>query len=251
MTVERAQLRSALDVLLTVFALLVLPSLIADAVAEENADLLSLAADLDWVLWFGFAFTLVAIFILSDNRRRAVRTYALDIALVLITPPVMPAALQALRALRILRLARLVLVGLRLHRYARKLRRASVIGPATVALGLLLLGAAAALRMVDPDQVPSFGHALWWTVARSTALGDAGLTLESPASRAIELVVVVAGLAYLSLLTAAIASVFLRTEVADPEATKLDDIVARLARIEQDLQAANSHGLRERAEDLR
>lgn len=111
------------------FALLVLPSLIADAIAEDDETLLYLAADLDWVIWFGFAFTLIAIFVVTEDRRRALRAHAMDIALVLITPPVVPQALQALRGLRLLRLARLVLVGIRLHRYSKMIRSASVIWP--------------------------------------------------------------------------------------------------------------------------
>lgn len=86
--------------------------------------------------------------------------------------------------------------------------------------------------MVEPTQVTSFGHAVWWSIARATALGDAGVGLETPASRAIELLVVIVGLAYLSLLTAAVASVFVRAETPSPEASKLDEILDRLDRLE-------------------
>ncbi len=51
---------------------------------------------------------------------------------------------------------------------------------------------------------------------------------------------VLSGLAFLSLITAAIATVFVQSEKqADPEVAKLDEIIARLDRLEARLGRSN------------
>ena len=152
--------------------------------------------------------------------------------IVVLTPPIAPDLLQSFRALRALRLVRLLLAGMRLHRFARGLTRASVVGPAAVVLAVIIVGSATVVNQIEPG-VPSMIDALWWSISRVTALGDGGIVLTEPVSRALELVVVLSGLAFLSLITAAIATIFVRAEeAADPELEKLDAIVARLDRIE-------------------
>jgi voltage-gated potassium channel len=99
-----------------------------------------------------------------------------------------------------------------------------------------MLLAGTAVRTLEPDQVASVGHGMWWALSRATALGDGGITLVTSAGRAIEVGMVLASLAFLSLITAAIATVFVRAEEEeDPELDKLDEILMRLERLESRL----------------
>jgi voltage-gated potassium channel len=236
--VDRARVHAALDVLLTVFALLVLPSLLIEAVtSDDDVTWTAVGEALDWFIWIGFAVCVAAILVIAPDRRRAARTHAIDIALVILTPPIVPGSWQALRALRILRILRLVLAGVRLHRYSRHLTRTTVVGPAAVVLAVVLLGAATAIRIIEPDRAPSTAQAMWWAVSRATALGDGGVTIGTPTGRAVEILVVMSGLAFLSLITAAVASIFVKAqEPEDPEMPKLDQILERLDRIESRLE---------------
>ena len=230
----RRQLHTRLDFGLTILALLVLPALVLETFATDPF-LIDAANKLDWAIWLGFAAILVALFFVEPDRRRFWRGHAFDLLIVVLTPPIAPELWQTFRALRALRLVRLLLAGMRLHRFARGLTRASVVGPAAVVLAVIIVGSATVVNMIEPG-VPSITDALWWSISRVTALGDGGIVLTEPVSRALELVVVLSGLAFLSLITAAIATIFVRAEeAADPELEKLDAIVARLDRIESRL----------------
>jgi voltage-gated potassium channel len=234
---DRERAHKALDILLTVFALLVLPSLLIEAITSDDDAVWAAAGEaLDWFIWIGFALTLIAIFVVVGDRRRALRTHAIDILLVLLTPPIVPQSWQALRALRVLRILRLVLAGFRLHRYSKHFTRATVVGPAAVVLAVVLLAAATVIRMVEPDRATSTAQAVWWAVSRATALGDGGVAIGTTPGRALEILVVMSGLAFLSLITAAIATVFVHSEQpTDPDKPQLREIIERLERIEHRL----------------
>lgn len=231
---DRERLHTMFDVLLTVFAVLVLPSVLLEALADQDDPFWTVVgANLDWFIWIGFTLCVIGALAVARDRRRALRSHAIDLALVVVTPPVVPEPWQALRALRTLRLVRLLLAGFRLHRYARRLSRKNVVAPAAVALVVVLLLAATAVRILEPERVPSVGHGMWWAISRATALGDGGVTLTTVPARVIEVAAVVSGLAFLSLITAAIATVFVKSEEEqDPEVTKLDEILSRLDRLE-------------------
>lgn len=235
----RSQLHERLDLALTLLALMVLPAMLIEAITDEPR-WSAVSAVLDWVIWGGFAVVLVALFFIEPNRRRFWRGHALDILIVIATPPMAPEVWQAFRALRALRLLRLALAGFRLHRYARGLTRASVVGPAAIVLAVIVVGAATVVNMLEPDAAPSMAQSVWWATSRVTALGDGGVVLREAPARAVEILVVLSGLAFLSLITAAIATVFVRAEqeADDPVAARLRVIDERLDRIEQRLNTS-------------
>src|SRR4051794_33384280 len=68
----------------------------------------STAEVLNWATWLAFAFELVVMLSVVPDRRRWLREHPLDVVIVLLTPPVLPASLQSLRVFRLLRLLRLL-----------------------------------------------------------------------------------------------------------------------------------------------
>ena len=233
---KRRRIHEALDVLLTIFALLVIPGLLLAAIVDENDPVWSAVGEtLDWVIWLGFAGTLVCIFVVVEDRKQALRAHAIDILLVLLTPPFVPASWQALRALRVLRIARLILAGFRLHRYARHFTRTGVVGPAAITLLVLILSSATAIRLIEPDRVDSMSRGLWWALSRTTSMGDGGVALATLPARVIETIVAMSGLAFLSLITAAIATIFVRSNASQDKHLPVHEILERLERIERRL----------------
>src|SRR5687767_9089978 len=155
----RQQLHTRLDLGLTILALLVLPALVLETFATEPP-WIAAASALDWAIWLGFAAILIALFFVERDRRRFWRGHAFDLLIVVLTPPIAPELWQSFRALRALRLVRLLLAGMRLHRFARGLTRASVVGPAAVVLAVIIVGSATVVNMIEPG-VPSITDALW------------------------------------------------------------------------------------------
>lgn len=230
----RAHAHEVFESSMTVSAVLVLPAILIDSAFGEEPFWAEVTNFLDWAVWLGFVVSLSGLFATTNDRRGFPRRHVLDVLLIILTPPVAPLEWQALRALRVLRLVRLLFAAIRLHRFARRLSRASVVGPAAVTLVVVVVGAAAAIRLFEPEHVPTLGQGIWWATSRATAMGDGGVTIKTLEGHVLEILVVLSGLAFLSLITAAIATVFVKSD-QKARADKLDVILARLEAIEQHL----------------
>ena len=97
--------------------------------------------------------------------------------------------------------------------------------------------------LLDHKEYPNLGRALWWAMQTIPTVGYGDVTPRNPVGRLIATVVMLWGIAFLSILTAVITSTFvaraaeerereqLETGAQDP-LVKLDEIAARLDRIE-------------------
>src|SRR5438309_183369 len=65
----------------------------------------------NWVIWLAFLAEVVAMLAIVPGRGRWLRDHPLELAIVLLTPPFLPAGLQSARVFRLLRLLRLVQVA--------------------------------------------------------------------------------------------------------------------------------------------
>jgi voltage-gated potassium channel len=103
----------------------------------------------------------------------------------------------------------------------------------TVATGLLM-------TIVDRDQFPSIGSGLWWAVQTTTTVGYGDNVPTTVAGRLIAAFVMLVGIGFLTVITAAITSTFVSRSRLEPApsdaetsiAEQLRQINARLERIE-------------------
>jgi voltage-gated potassium channel len=65
-----------------------------------------------------------------------------------------------------------------------------------------------AMRLTDPDTFPNVWLGMWWSVQTVTTVGYGDAVPESIAGRLVAVVVMLAGVAFIAVTTAAIASVF-------------------------------------------
>jgi voltage-gated potassium channel len=111
---ERMAKRFEVPVL--VAALLVIPVIAIEQSAVGDR-WKSIAGALNWLIWLVFLGELIAMLAVVPNRWVWLRRHPLEVAIVVLTPPFLPASLQAARVLRLLRLLRLI----RLAPLARRL----------------------------------------------------------------------------------------------------------------------------------
>jgi voltage-gated potassium channel len=138
------------------------------------------------------------------DRGRWLRTHPLEVAIVVLTPPFLPASLQALRVFRLLRLLRLIaVVG-----YAR---RAPLRGPLAV---LTALGGGAAFAAVEGKNVSTW-DGVWWAVTTMTTVGYGDISPATDFGRVIAIAVMVVGIGFLSLLIGAVSERFVARELAE------------------------------------
>jgi voltage-gated potassium channel len=104
-------------------------------------------------------------------------------------------------------------------------------------IAVMAVASGVIIRIVDPEDFPSLGVALWWAVTTVTTVGYGDVVPVQPAGRAVASVLMIVGYASLSLLTGIIASVLVRrrneAEEPPPDFKQLDQ---RLAEIERLLQ---------------
>jgi len=109
---------------------------------------------------------------------------------------------------------------------------ASVTVVVTIAAGFLMW-------LLDRDEFPNVWLGLWWAVQTVTTVGYGDVTPENPIGRTIATVVMLTGIGFLTVVTAAITAVFVesarrrfREDLEKAEHGRHDEIMARLDRIE-------------------
>ena len=103
----------------------------------------------------------------------------------------------------------------------------------TVATGILM-------TVVDRENYPSIGSGLWWAVQTTTTVGYGDHVPTTAAGRLLAAFVMLVGIGFLTVITAAITSAFIarsrleqkRTDAEAPTAEQLRQIDKRLERIE-------------------
>jgi hypothetical protein len=105
-----------LEPVMLVLALLSVPVLLIEE-ASDREPWTTIAEVGNWIIWVGFAAELAFVLIVAPRKLAALRAHWLDVAIVVLTAPFLPALLGALRLfrllpfLRLLRVARLALFG--------------------------------------------------------------------------------------------------------------------------------------------
>jgi voltage-gated potassium channel len=99
------------------------------------------------------------------------------------------------------------------------------------AVAVIAVMFAAIMRLVDQEDFPSFGLALWWAVSTVTTVGYGDVVPVQPFGRAVASVLMVVGYASLSLLAGFIASAL----IARRTAGRPGEMVSALARLERRL----------------
>jgi voltage-gated potassium channel len=183
------------------------------------------------VIWVGFAVELSFVLAVASNRLRTLRAHWLDAAIAVVSVPVTPAVLQGARLLRLLRLLRFLRLGLlggRAVVAARTLFSPSALRHVVVLVLVFVVVAGAAVAMVDSENVGSIEDGIWWAL-KTVGYGD--VVPRSTLGRVVAGVVMLVGIGFFALLTAAVAATFVKQDER-PEELRAGEISARLERIE-------------------
>lgn len=230
-----------------IVTLLVVPTLVLEESHVSHA-LKTTAAVVNVAIWLAFVAEVVIMLRVVPDRRAWLRKHPLELAIVILTPPFLPSSLQSARVfrlLRVLRLARTAQLGRRVFSLDG-VRNAAVLALITVIAGGTAFAATEDGRIVAGKvQHVSGWDGIWWAVSTITTGGYGDFRPHTTAARVISIVVMVVGVAFVALLTAAAAQRFLAPatapvegEIAEEEFDVLAEIRAvseRLATIEERL----------------
>lgn len=197
------------EIPIVVAALLVIPVIIIEqSTAQEPWTTLAVVAN--WLIWLLFLAEVVVMLAVVPDRWRWARTHPLELAIVVLTPPFLPASMQALRVFRLLRLLRLVAVV----SYARRLFTLNGLSYGALLALVTVVAGGAAFAHAEGREVSTW-DGLWWAVTTMTTVGYGDLYPETDTGRGIAILVMVVGIGFLSLLIGAVSERFLSAELQE------------------------------------
>lgn len=224
----RAERAFAYPVLIA--TLLVIPQILLEEADVEGVWGVVCAA-LDWAIWLTFLTEVVVMLYVVEDRRAWARAHVIDLAIVVLTPPVNAGLLASFRLLRLLRLVRL----LRLAPLVRGVFTLNSLAYASLLAVLTMFAGGIAFAEVEPDTTSREG--VYWALTTMTTVGYGDLAPTTEGGRLVAAFVMLVGIGFVATLTAAIADRLIVTGGAS-RAESLTAIAQRLERIEQRLDEA-------------
>ena len=181
---------------------------------------------LNWSIWLVFLAEVVIMLRAVPDRGRWLRDHPLDLAIVVFTPPFLPASLQAARVFRLLRLLRLLKAGV----LARRLLSTEGVRDAAVLALISILGGGAAFATVEKNQGLTTWDGVWWAITTVTTVGYGEPGVTTDAGRVIGILLMVVGIGFVAVLTAAAAERFVRATRHEERVIedRLNEILRRL-----------------------
>ena len=227
---ESGRVHTPFEPVVLVATLALIPVLIIEADAKSEG-WLRFAEVANWIIWAVFAVELGAVLVVAKRKGAALRAHWLDVAIVVLTIPLLSKALAWLRLARFIRLARFgVIISRALQAESRltsgdSLRIASILTVAAICI------AGAAQYAFAKDEFLTLWDGIWWAVTTATTVGYGDLYPTTVQGRIIGMVLMFVGIGFLSLLTASIASRFVKEERGDEH----DEVMETLRRIEAEV----------------
>jgi voltage-gated potassium channel len=227
---ESGRVHTPFEPVVLVATLALIPVLIIESDATTDTwQQVALVAN--WIIWALFTIELAAVLIVAPRKRAALRAHWLDAAIVVFTVPLLSEALAWLRLARFIRFARFVVIVARALQAERRLTSGDSLRVAALLTVTGILIAGAAQHAFSAGEFGSLWDGVWWAVVTVTTVGYGDLYPTTVQGRLIGMVLMFAGIGFLSLLTAAIASRFVKQERSEER----DEVMEALHRIEADL----------------
>ena len=236
---ERAARR--LQTPMIVAALLAIPTIVVqESNFGEGWELL--ASVLDCAIWAVVAANLIIMLALVPDRKRWLIQNPMDVLIVVLTPPFLPATLKLARLLPIVRLIWLVVVANRL----RSIFSLQGLRYAALVVFTIVVGGGAVFVAVERDQDLTIWDGLWWAAETVTTVAYGDIYPTTALGRIVATVVMSAGIGFVALLTGALAQRFLygagqdatpTPSTNDAEITrKLEDLSLQISQLQKALE---------------
>ena len=121
------------------------------------------------------------------------------------------------------------------RRFMRALETGRILPSMIFTIIALVFVFAGVMRVVDREDFPTYGRALWWAVATVTTVGYGDVVPTQPVGRAVASLLMASGFAFLSLVTGTVASALVSRAREEQVDRGMEDTVEALEAIERRL----------------
>jgi voltage-gated potassium channel len=232
---ESGRVHTPLEPVVLGATLALIPVLIIEADATSDA-WQHFATVANWIIWAVFAVELAVVLVFAPRKWAALRAHWLDVAIVVLTIPLLSKALAWLRLARLLRLARFVVIVARALQAERRLTSGDSLRVASILTVTAVVITGAAQHTFSSGEFGSLWDGVWWAVVTVTTVGYGDLYPTTVQGRLIGMVLMFVGIGFLSLLTAAIASRFVKQERGQEH----EEVMETLRQIQADVAELKS-----------
>ena len=187
---------------MVIAALLVIPLLVIEE-SDLGEPWETVGVILNWGTWLAFAVEAAVMIWVTPKPLDWLKRNPIDAAIVILTPPFLPANLAAARLFRLLRLLRLVPI----FRLRNLLSLDGLRNVAFLAFVLVLVGGAV---YAEIENEHSTSDGIWWALVTITTVGYGDSVPTTEGGRVIAAVVMLVGIGFVALLTAFLAERFVR-----------------------------------------
>jgi voltage-gated potassium channel len=234
---ERFQRQTAVPMLILALAslpLIVLPLLLDLPPAADST-----IYAVDWFIWAAFALEYLIRLYLAPEKWLFMRHNVVDV-LVVILPFLRPLrVVRSVKVLRVLRLGRATVFIARAVDALRDVLDRHRFNYTVFVAGIVTVGGAFMVfefeRGAPEANIVNVGDSLWWALTTITTVGYGDRFPTTGGGRAIGAVLMVLGIALFGLLAASVSAMFIRKDVSKDVDPQLEEMSARLARIEATL----------------
>jgi voltage-gated potassium channel len=208
-------------------ALLMIP-LILIQVGSDDPEVLFAAEVVNAIIWVAFVGELIYSRRQFSSWRTFARVHWLDLAVVVLSPPLLvPTELASLRVLRLLRLVRLLAVLGRLQQGAGRISgRQGILYVGALVLFCVFIGGVS-IHVIEPDHASTVWEGMWWAIVTVTTVGYGDISPSTFEGRMVAAALMLVGLGTFGALAGSVSALFL---------VQRDDTADRLARIERMLE---------------
>ncbi|MFC1901457.1 potassium channel family protein [Chloroflexota bacterium] len=206
---------------LLILAFVMIPLLIGPLLWELSPQEESTFIMLDYFLWAIFAIDLIIKLAISPHRLNYLRRHWLEV-LVVVVPFFRP-----------LRILRIFIFGSRAWVGARRLVNVDFLLLYGIGLVIIAATVVASVEGGEGASIHSFADALWWAVVTITTVGYGDMVPVTLAGRAVAFILMLGGIAFLSGVTANLATFMLKSH--DTEKKAVSQLVKEVEGLRQDL----------------
>jgi voltage-gated potassium channel len=214
---------------IVIAALLTIPALVLEEspIGEPGH---TIAVVINWVTWLAFLVELVVMLAVVRSRRRWLAQHPIDVAVVVLSPPFLPAALQWARFLRVFR----VLPLFRAHSL-RRILSLEGIRYASLIVGIVILAGGTAFSAIEGRGLSAW-DGVWFAVETVTTVGYGDIVPTTSAGRVIAMIIMFAGIGFVALVTGFVADRFINRQRSDEATEAPGEILRELRQISERLE---------------